>query len=119
MNKKILFIMRHPPYGTSLAREALEAVLAAGSFEQQVSVLFTGDGVLQLVEQQDPAAITQKNHHAMLQALPMYDVDQLFVDQHSLNKRQLMGEHINPAITLIDNAAIQQLMARHDHILSF
>ena len=119
MSKKTLFIMRHPPYGTNLAQEALEAVLAAGSFEQQVSVLFMDDGVLQLIEQQNPAASTQKNHHAMLKALPMYDVDQLFVDQHSLDERQLTSKNTNLPVALIDSNAIRQLMARHDHILSF
>ena len=119
MSKKILFVMRHAPYGTSLAREALEATLAACSFEQQVSVLFLDDGVLQLVDTQQPASIEPKNHNAMLQALPLYDIDQLYVEQHSATTRQLSSEQLPATAQLIDSKAAALLMADCDHIVSF
>lgn len=43
--RKLLFLLRQAPYGTSHALEALEAVLVAGVFEQQVAVLFRDEGV--------------------------------------------------------------------------
>lgn len=118
MIKKVLFILRHSPYGTSLAREAAEAVLASGSFEQSVSVLFMDDGVLQLIDQQSPLQGT-KNHAAMLKALPMYEVEDLYVDQTSLEQRNLKSEQVIAGIKPINVSAIQKLMADHDHIVSF
>ncbi|MEJ2418879.1 MAG: DsrE family protein, partial [Exilibacterium sp.] len=43
--KKILVVNRHPPYGSSLAKESLDAVLAASAYEQDIGILYIGDGV--------------------------------------------------------------------------
>lgn len=118
-SKKTLFIMRRAPYATSLAREALEAALAAGSFEQAISVLFMDDGVFQLLADQQTKDIAQKNHGAMLKALPMYEVDKLYVESASLDKRHISLKQLIPATIPVDTSAIQKLMAEHDHILSF
>lgn len=117
--KKILFVMRQSPYGSNLAREALEAVLAAGSFEQQVSVLFMDDGVLQLLGDRQTGQTGRKNHCAMLQALPLYEVDQLYADSHSLRLRKVATDRTVPGVTTLDTGAVQKLMAGHHHILSF
>lgn len=117
-NKSLLFVCRHAPYGNSLAREALEAILAAGSFEQNVSVLFMDDGVLQLITGQQPDAIEQKNHESMLNALPMYDVERLYADTDALARYKL-GDSLRDGVTTVSNSDIQQLFQQHDHILSF
>ncbi len=51
-SKKLLFISRHAPYGSSLARDALDAVLASSAYDQQLSLLFMDDGVFQLLKNQ-------------------------------------------------------------------
>ena len=53
--KRILFLLRQPPYQSSRAIEAIESILVAGVFEQDVSVLFKDDGVWQLIKDQDGA----------------------------------------------------------------
>jgi len=73
-NRRILFLLRHPPYGSSHALEALETVLVAGVFDQQVSVLFSGDGVWQLVDDQDGGAVGRRTVGKIIKALPQYDV---------------------------------------------
>lgn len=118
-SKKPLFVMRQPPYGSNLAREALEAVLAAGSFEQTASVLFIDDGVLQLIDNQQAEKIACKNHSAMLQALPLYDVDKLYADSHSLTERSINNSDITPAVTVLNTDAVKKLMADHSPVLSF
>src|SRR5690554_7301836 len=74
MQKRILLISRHAPYGSSIAREALDAVLASAAYDQQISLLFMDDGVFQLLAEQDPGSIGQKSFASMLSALPLYDV---------------------------------------------
>jgi tRNA 2-thiouridine synthesizing protein C len=51
--KRLLVIMRHSPYGSSIARASIDTVLAMAVFEQPVSLLFAGDGALQLLPGQD------------------------------------------------------------------
>jgi tRNA 2-thiouridine synthesizing protein C len=89
-----LFINRKAPYGTIYALEALEVVLIAGAFEQQVTLIFMDDGVYQLTRNQNPAGIGMKNFSKSFGALGDYDVDQIFVDYESLNLRGLTSDDL-------------------------
>lgn len=87
--KRILFLLRQTPYQSSRAVEAIEAILVAGVFEQDVSVLFKGDGVWQLIKEQDGGAFGTRTVGKMLGALREYGVTKLFVCQPSLAERGL------------------------------
>ena len=116
--KKILFIFRQSPYSGNLAREALDVAFAAGIFNQQVSVLFMDDGVWQLLPDQQSSLIGVKQQYAMLTALPLYDIEHVYVDAVSLAVR--LPTH---AITLpyvpADADQVKTLMQTHDIILGF
>ncbi len=118
-NKKVLFVMRHGPYGTGLAREALEAALGTGSFGANPTVLFMDDGVWQLLANQEGAALQQKNHYAMLSALPLYGVEELFVERNSLDTRHLTAKDLPDNVTIIGTAQASRLLADSDVILGF
>ena len=49
LRKRMLVLLRKPPHGSIFGQEALEAVLVAGAFEQEVTLLLMGDGVLHLL----------------------------------------------------------------------
>jgi tRNA 2-thiouridine synthesizing protein C len=94
VSKSFVFINRKAPYGTIYALEALEVVLIAGAFEQQVTLIFMDDGVYQLTQNQNPAGIGMKNFSKTFGALGDYDVDQIFVDYESLNLRGLNSDDL-------------------------
>ena len=94
VSKSFVFINRKAPYGTIYALEALEVVLIAGAFEQQVTLIFMDDGVYQLTQNQNPAGIGMKNFSKSFGALGDYDVDQIFVDYESLNLRGLTSDDL-------------------------
>jgi tRNA 2-thiouridine synthesizing protein C len=98
VSKSFVFINRKAPYGTIYALEALEVVLIAGAFEQQVTLIFMDDGVYQLTQNQNPAGIGMKNFSKAFGALGDYDVDQIFVDYESLNLRGLNSTDLQPLI---------------------
>jgi tRNA 2-thiouridine synthesizing protein C len=60
-NKSILIVLRHSPYGSSLAKASLDVAFAHAAFEQSVDLLFLGDGVLQLLPEQDSQLLGMKN----------------------------------------------------------
>ncbi|WP_444913340.1 sulfurtransferase complex subunit TusC [Microbulbifer sp. PAAF003] len=97
MNTKSLALCRTAPYGNALAREGIEAVLAAAAMEQDMDLLFLGDGVFQLLDQQSPADIGQKSLRRNLQALPMFGIEQFFVCEKSLAERNITLEQIQVA----------------------
>ena len=118
--KPLLCISRHSPYGSAIAREALEAVLAAAAFEQSISLLLMDEGVWQLKDQQQPMAGIQKSIARNLSALEMFGVDTVYAHQPSADDRGL-----NTAALCIDSVQwlsddqVRQLISEHDHLLSF
>ncbi len=119
-HKKLLFISRQAPYGTSLAKEALDAVLAASAYDQNLSLLFMDDGVFQLLSTQDSGDLEQKNFAAMLSALTFYEIKNIFVHLESIQARQItINELALNDAQIIDSAAICDLLAEQDHLLSF
>lgn len=120
MNKSILFISRHAPYGSSLARDALDALLASAAYDQQLSLLFMDDGVLQLLSGQHSEAIQQKNFANVLPVLELYEIDKMYVHQESLLQRGIESRDLmNLSFTLLTSEKISELMSAHQQILSF
>lgn len=118
--KKILFISRHAPYGSSLAKDALDALLAASAYDQALSLLFMDDGVFQLLANQNPQDIAQKSFAAILPVLPIYEINSIYVHHESLIKRQItINELVLDSVQIIDSGAISSLLAQQDQLLSF
>lgn len=117
--KKLLFVLRHAPYGQSLAKEALDAILATSAYEQDLSVIFIDDGVFQLLNTQQAEAIEEKSIARLLSAFPLYEINNLFVCADSLTARGLQKNRIQQDVTPLDPSQIKQLFAEQDHLLSF
>ncbi len=117
--KKLLFILRKAPYGNSLAKEALDAVLATSAYEQDLSVVFMDDGVFQLLPEQRADAIEEKSMSRILSAFPLYGIDNLFVCSDSLNQRGIESETLQEDITLLTQQQVKQLLSEQDQLLSF
>ncbi len=117
--KRILIICRKPPYGSSLPREALDTALAASVFDQQLSVLFSGEGVWQLLKDQQAEQVSQKGYDTMLSAFPLYDITDLYVAEQSLQERQLSPHDLVVPVSPLSAEGVRELMARHDVILNF
>jgi tRNA 2-thiouridine synthesizing protein C len=119
-SKKILFVSRHAPYGSSLAKDALDAILAASAYEQQLSLLFMDDGIFQLLSNQSPIDIAQKSFAAILPVLPLYEINSIYVHYESLVKRQItINELVLDCVQIIDSTAVCSLLAQQDQLLSF
>ena len=116
--KRILFLLRQPPYGSSHALEALETVLVAGVFDQQVSVLFSGDGVWQLVSDQDGSAVNRRTVGRIIKALPQYDVTALYACAQSLRNRALSREDLALAVTVLDFGEQRALIETQDAVVN-
>jgi tRNA 2-thiouridine synthesizing protein C len=120
MQKNLLFISRHAPYGSSIAREALDALLATSAYGQALSLLFMDDGVFQLLLNQDSREIGQKNFASMLPVLPLYEVENIFVHLESLQVRGMSQKDLLlDNVQIIDSQAVSDLLRQQDQLLSF
>jgi tRNA 2-thiouridine synthesizing protein C len=116
--KRILFLLRQAPYRTGHALEALETALVAGVFDQRVSVLFLGDGVWQLVSGQDGSAVGRRTVGKVLQALPEYDVSEIFACAESLRQRGLSADDLVLPARLLEPCDQQALIAGQDAVVN-
>jgi tRNA 2-thiouridine synthesizing protein C len=131
--KKFLYVNRKAPYGTIYAQEALEVVLIGAAFDQDVSMAFLDDGVLQLTKGQDTKEAGLKNFSPTFRALGDYEVTKLYVEQESLDERGLTLDDLQdiqyededddyeekPSIIVVSRAAMADVMADQDVVLSF
>lgn len=117
--KSLLVVLRHSPYGSSLARAAVDTALAAAAFEQPVKLLFMGDGVLQLLPDQNSKGIGVKNLGRLLASLPLYDIESVYVDLEAATRYAIDLESAPVPVRGLDGAAIHRLMATCDHLVGF
>ncbi|CAA6604599.1 Intracellular sulfur oxidation protein DsrF [Rhodospirillaceae bacterium LM-1] len=116
--KKFMYVNRKQPYGTVYALEVLEMVLISAAFDQDVHLVFTDDGVLQLKKGMDTAAIGMKNFSKTYRALEGYDIEKLYVDQESLDERGLSEDDLLVDVQVVSRAEMAKLMDDMDVILT-
>lgn len=119
MNKELLVVCRQAPYSTPLAKEGLDFALAAGVFDQNISLLFLGEGLWQLKKNQQSDAIGMKNLGKSLSALPLYDIDNIYVEHASLIALGLSQADLLMDVEALDESGIAALLAKADVIFNF
>jgi tRNA 2-thiouridine synthesizing protein C len=117
--KKILFINRTFPYGSSRAQEGLDVLLMASAFNQIINVLFIDQSILQLKKSQNPKVIAQKKFTKTFKALPLYDIDNIYLEETALLKYQLSEQDLIIPVTVVNSDTIGKLMREHDAIFNF
>jgi len=118
--KKILFIFQHSPYQSHITKDGFDALFAAASFEQPLSVVFLHEGVWSLAKQQQASEIARKSFEKLISAFELYDIHDIYVDAESLVTRSLTPENLSiETMTLVSSHDMETLIASHQHILSF
>jgi len=117
--KKFMFVNRKSPYGTVYALESLEVVLITAAFDQDVSLVFSDDGVFQIKKGQNTDGIGMKNFSPTYRALEGYDVEKLYVDKESMEERGLTQEDLLVDVEILSRAELADLMDEQDVVLSF
>ncbi len=109
--REITIITRHAPYGKDNAFACVDMVLAFAVFEQAVNYLFLGDGVFQLLRDQEAKSIDQKTIAAALSAIELYGVKNIYVDSKSMTDRGVSAEGLILPVSLLDELQTAQLVA--------
>lgn len=117
--KKFMFLNRKAPHGTVYALEGLEVVLITAAFDQDVSLVFTDDGVYQLMKGMDTKGIEVKDFSKTYRALEGYDIEKLYVDKSSMDARGLTEEDLIVDVTVLSDEEMKNLMEEQDVVISF
>lgn len=117
--KKILLILSQAPYGNNCAKEALDVALTAAAFGLPITLLLTQDAPYLLLKSQQPQQIQQKSLANICSALPMYDIDNIYLETQSAEKKQITQDQIILPVNFINNEQIALMIREHDIVLRF
>ena len=112
-----LITLSHAPYGSQDAKEALDVALVLAAFEQQPALLFIDEGILQLLpNSQSPSS--HKHIGKIISALEMYEINELWVEQESLDYFGIMVDELSQPVKVINREQVSQLCAQyHQHLV--
>lgn len=118
---KLAFLFRTAPHGNAISREGLDAVLAATAFcdEEEIGVFFIDDGVLNLLDGQNPELLLQKDFIRTFKLLDLYDIEQRFVCADSLDQYNLQTEQLIISAEKIDRTSLINKLSQAEKVFTF
>ena len=118
---KLAFLFRTAPHGNAISREGLDALLAATAFcdEEEIGVFFVDDGVLNLLDGQNPELLLQKDFIRTFKLLDLYDIEQRFVCADSLDRYNLHAEQLIISAEKIDRTLLINKLSQAEKVFTF
>ena len=118
---KLAFLFRTAPHGNAISREGLDALLAATAFcdEEDIGVFFIDDGVLNLLDEQNPELLLQKDFIRTFKLLDLYDIEQRFVCVDSLDQYNLQAEQLIISAEKIDSTSLINKLSQAEKVFTF
>ena len=118
---KLAFLFRTAPHGNAISREGLDALLAATAFcdEEGIGVFFIDDGVLNLLDGQNPELLLQKDFIRTFKLLDLYDIEQRFVCANSLDQYNLQAEQLIISAEKIDRTSLINKLSQAEKVFTF
>jgi tRNA 2-thiouridine synthesizing protein C len=116
--KKFLFILNRPLYQGAQTHETLDQLMVVAAFEQEVAVLLVDDAVFQLSNNQAPEATQSPNIGKIFQALPVYEINSVFVEQQSLTERGLTINNLLLPVKTIQRHQLSALLNQYHQVIN-
>ena len=118
---KLAFLFSTAPHGNAISREGLDALLAATAFcdEEEIGVFFIDDGVLNLLDGQNPELLLQKDFIRTFKLLDLYDIEQRFVCADSLDQYNLQTEQLIISAEKIDRTSLINKLRQAEKVFTF
>ncbi|MBY6239001.1 sulfurtransferase complex subunit TusC [Vibrio harveyi] len=116
---QLTYLFRSAPHGSNAGREGVDALLAASAYCEDITVLFVGDGVYQLLFGQEPNGILSKDYAPMLKLFDLYDIEQVFVCADSLAERGLAQADLVIDAEALNTEQLKVKLQQAGKLLSF
>jgi len=119
MSKRVLIVVKSPPYGTLRAAEGFRIATAMIAMDILPQLLFIDDGVYCLIKDQRPEASGLDSYHERLKTLA--DLVGLHAFRESMVRRRLkftdLDENLQVKIITLDEAT--RLFIENETIITF
>ena len=114
-----MIVNHHPPHGTLHAWESLELALTAAAFDQDISIVFMGGGVCQLLTGQDTGQIGIRNFAPAFRAFEDYGIRHVYAEKDALARYGLGPVDLLVDVDPVDTTTLTRMMIEQDIILHF
>ena len=96
-------------------------MLAATAFcdEEEIGVFFIDEGVLNLLDGQNPELLLQKDFIRTFKLLDLYDIEQRFVCATSLYQYNLQTEQLIISAEKIDRTSLINKLSQAEKVFTF
>lgn len=120
MSKSICIVFNKAPYGSQAGRELLDIALMAAAFDMPITAIFVEHGVYQLLKGQEPDILNIKNHSATFKALPLYGIEDIFVEQTAMQNFDLTNDELVDieGLKITSSAEIKKTISQSDFVLT-
>jgi tRNA 2-thiouridine synthesizing protein C len=115
----LTYIFSSTPHSTSSGREGLDALLAASAYCEDIRVIFMGDGVYQLLKNQETQRILSKDYAPLFKLMELYDVDSIYICERSMKERGLVSSDFLIHGQFLDSMALSNQLHIADKVLTF
>ncbi|MCX7084161.1 MAG: sulfurtransferase complex subunit TusC [Methylococcales bacterium] len=116
--KKYLFVLRKSAHSGTSLQETLDVILTTAAFDQQVAILLLDDAVFQLKEDQKVSYSKSKDTCAIFNALALYDVKELYIEEESMLERGINITNLTLSVEIVKRAEVENLYQSFDIIYS-
>lgn len=113
----VLIWTTQSPMGNANARETLETALAFAAYDQPVALLASGLAVNQFTAKPNAPIAGSKDISKLVKALPMYDVEQLYLCEQSVQQFGLNQSELVSAARLVTAEQIAALLQEANHVI--
>lgn len=114
----LLVWLNHSPFNDKQGQEMTDLLLTYAAYEQPVMLLFSGLAIYSLL----PAVTTSgkmpiKAYHRQFKALPMYDVERVYVCAESLRNYGMQPAQLPTWVTVVEHSRIADLVEEAQYVL--
>lgn len=107
------------PWGDEQARDSLDMAMVLATYEQDVTLFFKGQGVLQLKTQQAGQPLLRKDFCKTFAALDLYDIEEIYVLAEDLAELELSQADIAEFAQILPLAQFNQKLLSAQHVMRF
>jgi tRNA 2-thiouridine synthesizing protein C len=119
MSRRILLVVKSPPYGSVLAAECFRIATAMIAMDVLPQILFIYDGVYSLIKGQNPEQVGLQSFHERLKTLA--DLVGLYVAEESLHRRNLEETDldVNYKLKTVSMEEVTRLFLENETVITF
>lgn len=114
--KQILVINTQSSLNDLSGKEGLDLALIFGAFEQDVTMVFTGGACTQVIANQSPESINQKDYLSTIKALGIYDIENVYVSSAALEKYQLSEKPLIEGVQIASQNDLNEMKQTANHV---